>query len=169
MRPSGLLAIAGVVVAATLAQAREPRAPDLREVERRVGGLTNELRLAEGRARLEPDPRLDAAARELARVMAATGRLAHDADGKRPWDRAREHRYSWCLVGENIAYRYMSRHFLAHELAEDFVRDWKDSPGHRKNMVDANMVHIGVAVARSPATGGYYAVQLFARPSGRDC
>jgi uncharacterized protein YkwD len=101
--------------------------------------------------------------------MAATGRFAHDADGKRPWDRARDHGYSWCLVGENIAYRYMSRHFLAHELAEDFVKGWKDSAGHRKNMVDDSMVHIGVAVARSPATGGYYAVQVFGRPSGKGC
>ena len=51
------------------------------------------------------------------------------------------------------------------KLAEDFVQGWKDSEGHRKNMADENMMHVGVAVARSPATGGYYAVQLFGRPS----
>jgi uncharacterized protein YkwD len=127
--------------------------------------LTNDFRGSENRAPVKRDERLDAAARALAEVMAAQGKLAHDADGKRPWGRASDHGYSWCLIGENIAYRYMSRHFLAHELAEDFVRGWKDSDGHRKNMADANMVHVGVAVARSAATGGYYAVQLFGRPS----
>jgi hypothetical protein len=46
------------------------------------------------------------------------------------------------------------------------VEGWKDSPGHRKNMVEPHVMHTGVAVAHATKQGvqHYYAVQMFGRP-----
>lgn len=150
------------------AQAREQPDPDLARVERLVIDMTNDFRRGERLEALSAHAGLEAAARQLAGHMARTGTFAHDADGKKPADRVRRQRYDYCFVAENIAYRRISRNLRASELAEDFVRGWIDSPGHRRNMAQPGMTDIGVAVARSPKTGAYYAVQVFGRPAA-DC
>ena len=86
------------------------------------------------------------------------------ADGSRPADRAKKHGYDYCIVLENIAYHYSSAGFSAEELGNKATRGWKQSPGHRKNMLDPDVTDTGVALARSDQTGYYYAVQMFGRP-----
>ena len=49
-------------------------------------------------------------------------------------------------------------------LARGLFEGWKHSPGHRRNMLDPDVVDTGVAVALSGATQRYYAVQEFGRP-----
>jgi hypothetical protein len=71
------------------------------------------------------------------------------------------------MVSENIAFQYSTGAFATPDLARTYVQGWKDSPGHRRNMLDPGVVHLGVAVARSPHSGRYYAVQVFARPRSR--
>jgi uncharacterized protein YkwD len=88
--------------------------------------------------------------------------------GAEPGDRATRHGYEWCQVSENISYQYTSATFATAELADRNVEGWKRSPGHRKNMVDRDDVHMAVAVARSRDTGRYYAVQMFGRPKDGD-
>ena len=68
---------------------------------------------------------------------------------------------------ENIAYLYNSEGFTVETLAGGFVKSWKESPGHRKNMLDPDVTDTGVAVARSEETGYYYAVQMFGRPKSK--
>jgi len=72
--------------------------------------------------------------------------------------------YDYCIVSENIGYQYSSAGFTTEELATRLVQGWRDSVGHRRNLLDPNVTETGVAVARSEQTGHYYAVQLFARP-----
>ena len=67
-------------------------------------------------------------------------------------------------MSENIAYVYSSAGFGTEELAEKMVEVWKESPEHRKNMLDPAVTESGVAVAHSVKTGNYYGVQMFGRP-----
>jgi uncharacterized protein YkwD len=126
---------------------------------------TNELRVANQRSKVEADPELSAAARYFADYMAQHDRYGHTADGSRPAARATKFGYEYCLVSENIAYQYSSTGFALPELAERFVEAWKNSPGHRANMLDPDVSDTGVAVARSDKTDYWYAVQMFGRPA----
>ena len=81
--------------------------------------------------------------------------------------RAREHGYDYCLVLENIASLYSSEGFGTEELADRVMKGWKRSPGHRANMLDAEVTDIGVAIAQSEKSRTYYAVQLFGRPHSK--
>jgi uncharacterized protein YkwD len=137
---------------------------DLDNVAARVLRGVNDFRGRQGRPPVKANAALTKAARYFAGFLARTDKFGHTADGKQPWDRASEHGYTYCIVLENIAWEYNSEGFTAPGLAENFVRGWEHSPGHRKNMLDPDVGDTGVAVAHSVNTGRYYAVQLFGRP-----
>jgi uncharacterized protein YkwD len=139
-------------------------APDLAAVSASIVERTNAFRKAEGRTPVPVSEKLKKTAESFADYMARTDRYGHSADGGRPADRAKKHGYDYCIVLENIAYAYNSRGFSADELAGQFTTGWKESPGHRRNMLDPDVTETAVAVARSAKTGYYYAVQLFGRP-----
>jgi hypothetical protein len=150
-----LLALAGPVLA---------KKPDLGEAERLIARRTNEFRVEHGLARLEPNAPLAQAAQAFADYMARTDRYGHAADGRQPSDRAEARGYRYCSVAENISYQYSSESFATEELARRFVEGWKDSPGHRRNMLNPHVVHMANAVAQSQKTGRFYGVQMFGRP-----
>jgi len=137
---------------------------DAGEVTRLVVDETNAFRRAQGLKPVAANPLLADTAREFARYMADTDRYGHKADGREPSQRAGAHGYGYCMVSENIAWQYSSKGFNGRELAQDFVEGWKKSPGHRRNMLEPDAVETGVAIAQSPRTHRYYAVQMFGRP-----
>jgi uncharacterized protein YkwD len=150
--------------------AADPAPPATNEIPRVTDLIvsdTNAFRAEQGRGGVSVNPRLRAAAEDFARYMARTTRYGHTADGKTPAERAQEHGYDYCLVSENIAYQYSSAGFATDALADGFVSGWKQSPEHRRNMLDPDVVETGVAVARS-ANGTYYAVQMFGRPTSME-
>ena len=159
-----LLALPSALVAATSFGQQGP--PDTDQVTELVVRLTNEFRMQEGRKEAALNARLLAAARYFAGYMAKTGQLGHEADGSTPEARARKHGYDYCIVSENIAYKYSSAGFAAREFAQGFVEGWKNSPGHRKNMLDPDVTETGAALARGKS-GYYYAVQMFGRPASQ--
>lgn len=138
--------------------------PDLAKAAALITESTNALRKKEGRGAVAENRELAAAARYFADYMAKNDEYGHAADGKRPAGRAEEHGYEYCVVLENIANAFDSRGFETERLADKFFTGWKESPGHRKNMLDPDVTDTGAAVARSEKTGYYYAVQLFGRP-----
>jgi len=144
--------------------ARGARVPDLGEVSALVVRRVNALREAERSAPLAIDRRLMAAAEDFAGYMARTDRYGHQADGRRPAERVGKRGYDHCIVSENIAYQFSSAGFTTEELAARLVQGWRDSAGHRRNLLDPDVTDTGVAVLRSEQTGHYYAVQLFGRP-----
>jgi uncharacterized protein YkwD len=146
------------------ARAKGDNSPDLAEVVKLVVARTNEFRKAEGRPEVKVNQELTATARYFADYMARTGEYGHRADGRRPADRAEKHGYEYCLISENIAYVFDPAGFTTEGLAGKFVTGWKESPGHRENMLDPDVTETGVAVAQSDETGYYYAVQMFGRP-----
>jgi len=117
---------------------------------------------------LEPNPKLARAARDFAEYMAKVDRLAHDADGTQPADRAKRNGYDYCMVAENIGFQYRSDGFKSvNQLSAGFVTGWENSPEHRKNLLDRDAIETGAGFARSAKSGRYYAVQLFGRPASR--
>jgi uncharacterized protein YkwD len=142
----------------------DEKKPDLAGVKKFITDRTNEFRESEKRQRVEVNPKLEKTARYFADYMARTGRYGHTADGSDPADRAEDHGYDYCIVLENIAYAFDSEGFTTGELGKKFFEGWKHSPPHRRNMLDADVVETGVAVARSEKTGYYFAVQMFGRP-----
>jgi uncharacterized protein YkwD len=143
----------------------EPRVPDPAEVVRQVIERGNEFRRSQGLAPLAPEPRLDAAARGFADVLAGTDRFGHDADGRSPSQRATAAGYGWCMVAENLALEGSSAGFESAELAQDLVEGWIQSPGHRRNLLAADATQTGVALAHSARSDRWYAVQMFGRPA----
>jgi uncharacterized protein YkwD len=148
-----------------LALVDEANPADAASIAQLIVEKTNEFRVAHGREKVEINPALTEAAEYFASYMAQHDVYGHTADGARPAERATKHGYVFCLVSENIAYQYSSAGFTAAKLAERFTTGWKDSPGHRKNMLDRDVVETGVAVAQSRKTGVWYAVQMFGRPA----
>lgn len=142
--------------------------PDLSNVEDRIVKATNDFRAEQGRRRVEVNLQLKGAAEGFARYMAKTGRYGHEADGRQPSDRVKAAGYAYCIVAENIAYAYSSADIPADKLVDTFVTGWKNSPRHRENMLDPDVTETAVAVARSPDTGYYYAVQLFGMPKSAE-
>jgi uncharacterized protein YkwD len=138
--------------------------PDLARVAKDIVRLTNQFRGQKDRRRLRVNADLSRAAQYFANYLARTGKFSHTADGKEPWERTEQYGYDYCLVAENIAYRYSSAGFSTRELARGFMRGWRKSPGHRRNLLDPDTYDIGVGVAHSRKTGRYYAVQDFGRP-----
>jgi uncharacterized protein YkwD len=160
--------LTGAVFAALTALTAHAAPPADRSVDERAAQLivehTNRLRHASGLGPVQRDEKLTAAAHDFARHMARTERYGHEADGRQPSDRVRARGYAACLVAENIAYEYRSSGFRAEELARRVHEGWRESPGHRRNMLDADATEIGVAIVQSGSSGRHYAVQLFGRP-----
>jgi uncharacterized protein YkwD len=138
--------------------------PALDRVAKQIVEKTNAFRREEGRTKVEVNASLEKAARYFADYLARENKFSHTADGSRPADRAKKFGYDYCIVLENIAYEYSPAGFASDRLATAFVEGWKNSPGHRRNMLDPDVTETGVAVARSDKTGYYYAVQMFGRP-----
>ena len=136
------------------------------DAERRVTEQTIAFRGEEGRDALSrEDGGLRESAESFAAYMARTGRYGHTADGRTPAQRAEAAGYDYCAVRENIAWFESSADVMAEDLVETFFTGWKESPGHRKNMLARDVGETAVAIAQSEATGRYFAVQLFARPA----
>ncbi|MDX6806497.1 CAP domain-containing protein [Terrihabitans rhizophilus] len=88
------------------------------------------------------DPALSRIALEHSRAMARKGQVSHNS-GDGPLDaRARSQGYRYTRIAENVAGGY-------HTLAEAFS-GWRESSGHRKNMLMPSATRIGIAVAQAP-------------------
>jgi uncharacterized protein YkwD len=171
MKPQAVLAILSCLACNHPIFAQETDRPVNREktadvalAAKQVFEATNRFRREEGRSELKENRQLAEAAGSLTRFMASTDKYGHEADGKTPAERAREYKYDDCGIAENIAFVYSSEGYSTGEVAQGLVEGWKKSPGHRKNMLDPDMIEAGMAVARSEKLGKYYGVQVFGRP-----
>ncbi|MEO8187089.1 MAG: CAP domain-containing protein [Burkholderiaceae bacterium] len=160
-----------VVTSKARAAARSPDSGQARldtaEAARRVVELTNTFRRRENLPQTGTAPQLASAARYFADFMARTGEFSHSADGSEPAARAQRFGYEYCTVAENIAYVINSEGTDTAELARRLFEGWQTSPGHRENMLNPDVTETAVAVAHSPRTDYYYAVQLFGRPKSQ--
>lgn len=128
--------------------------------------LTNEARAAEGLPPLSANDTLVAVAQAYAQNMADNDFMAHDDphSGQSAGDRVTSAGYLWQNVRENLA--------AGSDTPEEVVQGWLDSPGHRENLLAADISEIGVGIVFDPddvfpstdAPYRRYWVQVFALP-----
>lgn len=139
--------------------------PDLPQTEVAIVEMTNAFRKDENLGPVKVNKHLAAAARWFAQYLARTGKFAHEADGREPADRTRQHGYRHCIVAENLASNLDSRGFETRDLARQVMRGWRNSRGHRYNLTLPDVTEIGVAVVRAPDDAPkFISVQLLGRP-----
>jgi hypothetical protein len=138
--------------------------PDIPKVETAIVEMTNAFRQENHLGPVKPNAELTKAARAYAALLATSKRFSHTADGRRPTDRIKAAGYAACQVAENLASNLDSRGFATRRLAREVIEGWKDSPGHRKNMLLPHVTEMGVAVAKANGEQKYLSVQLFGRP-----
>jgi len=95
--------------------------------------------------------------------MVRTGRLSHQgSDGSWPADRVTRQGYSWRAVGENIA--------AGQRDAQEVVRSWMNSPGHRRNILNPAYKNMGYASLPASDSWRRYHTQKFGTlQSGSGC
>lgn len=115
--------------------------------------LANQSRAQQGAPPLKWDGALAEAARQHCLRMAAEGPIAHRYGGEPDLsDRAGQAGAHFSLIEENVA--------LAATAAE--IHDaWMHSPGHRANLLNPQVDHVGIAVVA--ARGELYAVADYSR------
>src|SRR4051812_29861706 len=129
---------------------------DVAKVAAQIVEQTNAFRRDNKLPGVKPNDTLTHTAKEFAEYMARTGKYGHEADGRTPAQRVEAAGYQYAVVAENIQMQYSSRDFTTDDLAHRAVEGWKNSPGHRKNMLSTHATETGVGVSRSD-DGHYYA------------
>lgn len=118
--------------------------------QQELQAATNRYRRAHGLSTLKVEPRLNNLAQDWANTLSANGAFYHRPKFADSYPRG------WKGASENIA------GVGADATADDFIRTWAKSPGHRANMMDPHATHFGVGVAMT-RDGRQIAVQNFAR------
>lgn len=115
--------------------------------------LANQSRAQAGAGPLKWDPALAEAARKHCIRMAMEGPIAHRYGGEPDVSaRAADAGAHFSVIEENVA---------VGSSAPSIHRGWLDSPGHRKNMLNPEVDHVGIAVVA--ARGVLYAVADYSR------
>lgn len=128
--------------------AQDKASPDLRSVSEQIFALANQARAQAGVGRLAWDPALAQAALYHCRRMAQEGPIAHRYGGEPDLaTRAADAGARFGVIEENVAIG---------PSAEGIHQEWMNSPGHRSNLLSADVDRVGVAVVSS--RGVLYAV-----------
>ena len=134
-------------------------AEEIAALEQAVAEGVNRIRKEHGLEELRQMDDLAGAARAHSRNMVARDFFSHsDPLGSLPAGRVRAAGIDFRGVAENLT---MNNN--PDTPAEQAVRDWMGSPGHRKNILDDDFEITGVGVAVSD-DGHYYFTQLFLAP-----
>ena len=150
--PPLLFAVAAALLAACASYEPE-KAPAFYESLARPGAevsvpaaasLLSDYRRANALPAVEPDPALNAMAKDQARRMSELDRLTHDAGGRGFTQRLNASGFQAARAVENVGAGY-------HTLAEAFS-GWRDSPSHNKNMLVAGATRFGIATAYAPGS-----------------
>lgn len=118
--------------------AKPTQAPvEASNVQQQVLDLVNKERAAAGLSALVLDTKLNEVATEKARDMADNNYFSHTSPTYgSPFDMLQTFGVSYRAAGENIAYGQTS--------AEQVMRDWMNSPGHRANILNGSYTKLGV-------------------------
>lgn len=120
--------------------------------EQQVLTFINQERAKAGLGEVKYNGTLDTAAEKHAKHMSLAGKMAHSGIGDGdPGERIRAEgfRQAW---GENVATGQTS--------AEQVVREWMNSPTHRKNILDPGFRQMGVGYVTDPNGRSYWAQEF---------
>jgi uncharacterized protein YkwD len=133
-------------------------------LEQKIMQATNAFRAQNGLPPLAPKVQLIVIAQNHARNMARQDRFGdtdkngHVLDGRNLEYRIKVAGYAFQRVAENVGYQLRNK-----DPAAAMMQDWKDSSGHRRNMLLQDITEIGVGAAQGKS-GRWYFVQVFGRP-----
>lgn len=129
----------------------------LTDEEKEILELTNAGRKESQLLPLRVNATLMKCARLHSANMAKQKKMAHELDGKSPFDRLRDIGYKYRRAGENVAYGD------GPVTVKEIFDGWMNSEGHRKNILNKGFVEIGLGAAAS-GDAKYY-TQLFGQPA----
>ncbi len=111
--------------------------PTINPLIEEVVALTNSYRSQHGLQLLTLNMNLSESAQVHSEDMALSDFFSHTgSNGTRVSDRTKSAGYQSSYVGENIAAGYIT--------AEEVVRGWMNSPGHRENILNPNYKEVGI-------------------------
>lgn len=123
------------------------------EFVREVVRLTNEERQSRGLSPLTMDVDLNKAAQAKSKDMATEGYFSHQSPTYgSPFDMLKSFGIDYRVAAENIA--------AGQNTPEDVVRVWMNSEGHRANILNEQLTHIGVGYHKGGSMNHYW-TQLF--------
>ena len=111
------------------------------QFDQEVLDLVNQARARYGQDALTLSEKLDTAADKYSEKMVEENRFSHTgSDGSSPGDRIEKAGYTdWNTWAENIA--------AGQQTAEEVVKGWMNSPGHRANILNSRVTHMGLGFA----------------------
>lgn len=119
-------------------------------IEQAVLNLTNVERQKAGLQPLQIDAKLMNSARQKSTDMAKNNYFSHTSPTYgSPFDQMKANGISYRAAAENIA--------MGQRSAEEVVKAWMDSPGHRQNILTPSFTHIGIGY---DANGHYWTQQF---------
>lgn len=143
---------------------------DLKLLEKKLIDEINNHRVSLNLKSLEQENTLTLAAEDHNFFLLANKTLTHFQpikEKKTPFDRVKYYGGKiWMRVGENILSRSLNKNYKENELsflAKDLFLQWKNSPGHYKNMIDKNYTHQGLRIIFDSKINKIYATQVFGK------
>jgi len=122
-------------------------------IEKAVLDLTNVERQKAGLAALQSDSKLMNSARQKSTDMATKKYFSHTSPTYgSPFDQMKANGISYKSAAENIA--------MGQRTAEEVVKGWMNSPGHRQNILSSSFTHIGIGY---DANGHYWTQQFIGK------
>lgn len=107
--------------------------------------IINGYRKQHGLKPLKLNPELTEAAKAHSRDLAKFDRISHyGSDGSNPWDRVKRTGYKARLTAENVGTGQIN--------FNEVMKGWEESPGHNKNLLTSDGVHMGIALVQDPHT-----------------
>lgn len=132
-----------------------PLYDQIKKIEHKVIQLTNQERAKHGLPALRANWELSRVARFKSNDMRDQRYFSHTSPTYgSPFDMIRNFGVSYRSAAENIA--------QGQTTPEAVVRSWMNSPGHRQNILNRDMTHIGVGYGEG-GTGRHYWTQMFIR------
>lgn len=107
--------------------------------------LINAYRKEKGLKPVKLNAALTEAAKAHSRDLAKWDRISHyGSDGSNPWDRVKRAGYNAKVAAENVGTGQASM--------DEVLKGWQASPGHNKNLLLADVEHMGIALVQDPRT-----------------
>ena len=141
-----------------------------------VHGGINEVRRRKGAAALAIDPILTQAALDQNNYQIRTDQLSHYQDNplkKTVRERVNSFGGQFRMVGENVQFKGFpvrtwstgnEREIITPtyvDAASDLIKNWVNSPGHYKNLINAKYRFVGTAVGWNPENSAVFSTQVF--------
>ena len=131
-------------------QEKPAQTGNISAIEQAVLDLTNAERQKAGLKPLQIDNNLMNSARQKSKDMATNKYFSHTSPTYgSPFDQMKANGVTYRSAAENIA--------MGQRSAEEVVKGWMDSPGHRQNILTPNFTHIGIGY---DANGNYWTQQF---------